>query len=56
MTVTLTATAIVTACETYHIRLAVADAADPIFDSGVFLKAGSFSSGTILFLKTTTVG
>lgn len=51
MTVTLTATATVTACETYHIRLAVADAADPIFDSGVFLKAGSFSSGTIPLFK-----
>jgi gliding motility-associated-like protein len=51
MTVTLTATASVTACETYHIRLAIADAADPIFDSGVFLKAGSFSSGTIPLFK-----
>lgn len=51
MTVTLTATVSVTACETYHIRLAVADAADPIFDSGVFLKAGSFSSGTIPLFK-----
>ncbi len=51
MTVTLTAYADVTPCETYHIRLAIADAADPIFDSGVFLKAGSFSSGTIPLVK-----
>ena len=54
MTVTLKATANVNSlktCETYHIRLAVADAADPIFDSGVFLKAGSFSSGTIPLFK-----
>ena len=40
--------------ETYHIRLAIADAADPIFDSGVFLKAGSFNSGTIPLVKNIT--
>ncbi len=51
MTYTLTAYAEVTPCETYHIRLSIADAADPIFDSGVFLKAGSFSSGTIPLIK-----
>jgi gliding motility-associated-like protein len=52
-TKTLTAIANVTPCESYHIRLAIADAADPIFDSGVFLKAGSFSSGTIPLVKNT---
>jgi len=51
MTKTITAVASVTPCQTYHIRLAVADAADPIFDSGVFLKAGSFNSGTIPLVK-----
>ncbi len=54
MTHTLTAVADVTPCETYHIRLSIADAADPIFDSGVFLKAGSFSSGTIPLVKNYT--
>ncbi len=54
MTRTLTAVAAVTPCETYHIRLAIADAADPIFDSGVFLKAGSFNSGTIPLVKNIT--
>ncbi len=54
MTYTLTAFAEVTPCETYHIRLSIADAADPIFDSGVFLKAGSFSSGTIPLVKNYT--
>lgn len=31
-------------CETYTIRLAIADVADGIYDSGVFLEAKSFSS------------
>ncbi len=32
-----------TAGETYHLKLAIADAGDYILDSGVFLQAGSFS-------------
>ncbi|MFO7790836.1 MAG: choice-of-anchor L domain-containing protein, partial [Bacteroidales bacterium] len=43
--VNLTAEAIVTACETYHIKLAIGDAGDSAFDSGVFIEAGSFTSG-----------
>jgi PKD repeat protein len=34
----------VTAGETYHMKIAVADAGDYIFDSGVFLKTGSLGS------------
>jgi len=30
--------------QTYHIKLAVADAGDPVLDSGVFLEAGAFAS------------
>jgi gliding motility-associated-like protein len=45
LTVTLTATKPVTACETYNIKLGVADVFDGIYDSAVFLKANSFSSG-----------
>lgn len=45
MTVTLTATKPVTACSTYHIKLAVADVVDASYDSAVFLKASSFTSG-----------
>lgn len=44
-TTLLTARAIVTACETYHIKLAIGDAGDHSLDSGVFLEAGSFTSG-----------
>lgn len=44
LTVVLTARAVVQCGETYHIKLAIADASDGSFDSGVFLEAGSFSS------------
>ncbi|UPT67315.1 MAG: choice-of-anchor L domain-containing protein [Sphingobacteriales bacterium JAD_PAG50586_3] len=43
-TVVLTARAQVICGETYHIKLAIADAGDGSYDSGVFLQAGSFSS------------
>lgn len=42
-----TAQAVVTPCETYHIRLAIADAGDGLYDSAVFLEAGSFSSPVV---------
>lgn len=32
--------------QTYHLRIAIADIADPIFDSGIFLQANSLSSKT----------
>ncbi len=40
----LVAKARVQPCQVYHIKLAIADATDGAFDSGVFLKAGSFTS------------
>jgi hypothetical protein len=43
-TTVLTAWANVIPCETYHIKLAIADGVDHIYDSGVFLEANSFSS------------
>lgn len=43
-TVVLTAEVVVTPCETYHIKIAIADAGDGALDSGVFLEAGSFSA------------
>lgn len=33
-------------CQTYHIKIAIADVTDGNYDSGVFLKAKSFSSPT----------
>ncbi|MFN4081690.1 MAG: choice-of-anchor L domain-containing protein, partial [Saprospiraceae bacterium] len=41
----LTAIAAVQPCQTYNIKLKVADVGDGIFDSAVFLRAGSFSAG-----------
>jgi len=43
-TTVLRAQAAVQPCQQYHIKLAVADAGDGVFDSGVFLEGGSFSS------------
>jgi gliding motility-associated-like protein len=34
-------------CQTYHMKLAVADASDQVLDTGVLIEAGSLSSNTI---------
>ncbi len=46
-TVRLTAVYPVQCGQTYHIKIAIADAGDGSFDSGVFLEAGSFSSNAV---------
>lgn len=46
-TTVLTALSAVTPCLTYHLKLAIADASDPGWDSGTFLKAGSLSSNSV---------
>ncbi len=46
-TVVLTALARVIPCTEYQIKLAIGDAGDGVYDSGVFLKANSFTSPQI---------
>ena len=47
LTVPLTASSAVVACQTYHLKMAIADGSDWSFDSGVFLAANSLSSNVI---------
>jgi len=44
-TTPLTATALVTQCETYHIKLAITDVGDGVYDSAVLIAERGFSSG-----------
>lgn len=46
-TTVLTAWALVIPCTPYHMKLAIADVQDGLWDSGVFLEANSFSSPQI---------
>ena len=46
-TVILQALAAVIPCSTYHLKLAIADGGDSVYDSGVFIKAGSLTSNAI---------
>ncbi len=51
-TVVLTAWARVVPCTQYHIKLAIGDVGDGIYDSGVFLEANSFTSPRVLITPT----
>lgn len=42
-----TAMAVVTPCQSYTIKLAIADVFDNVYDSGVFLEAKSFGTGSL---------
>lgn len=44
LTTTLQAIAHVVACDTYHLKIGIADGTDHSYDSGVFLEAGSLTS------------
>jgi hypothetical protein len=41
----------VTPLDTYHFRIAIADVSDGIYDSGVFIKKGSFCGNTALIFS-----
>ena len=47
-TVTMTAKLLLTACDTFHIKLAIADGEDILLNSYVFLEAKSFGSPNII--------
>ncbi|MFM9051117.1 MAG: choice-of-anchor L domain-containing protein [Bacteroidota bacterium] len=47
-TVPLIAQAIVVPCQTYHLRISIADAGDGEWDSSVFFEAGSLSSTPVV--------
>ena len=54
-TVVLTAIAPVTPCETYRLKLAVADAVDTALDSGVFIEARSLAVDIVTVTASTTL-
>ena len=56
LTTVLTAGSSVCPCETYHIKLAVQDFCDGLFDSGVFLEQNSFSSNGINSVSIMALG
>ncbi|PTS87314.1 hypothetical protein DBR27_24600, partial [Flavobacterium sp. HMWF030] len=54
-TVVLTATYPVTAGQNYKIKMAIADASDQKYDAGVFLKAKSFATNTLVITNPASV-
>ncbi len=56
LTTVLTAIAAVQCGQTYHIKLAIADAGDTAYDSAVFLEGGSFGSEGVEVDITTVTG
>ncbi len=47
LTTVMTAWTLVTPCMSYHFKAAVGDAGDANYDSGVFIKAGSFTTNAV---------
>jgi len=54
-TVVLTAAAAVQPCQTYHLKIAIADVQDKSFDSGVFLEAESLKSDPLVIIPFTPI-
>ena len=53
LTTVLQAIAAVSPCDTYHLKLAIADASDDAYDSGVFIEGGSLTSATTTAVTAT---
>jgi len=51
-TTVLSAEAVILACQTYHMKLAIANVGDNAYDSGIFLEEGSFYSPQVTIVKT----
>jgi gliding motility-associated-like protein len=55
-TVPMVAYHAVTPCNTYHLKMTIADAGNYLYDSGVFIEAGSLKTNTYHFIKTDSIG
>lgn len=56
LTKVFTAKAATVPCQQYHFKLAIADGGDWIYDSGVFLEAGSFTSNAVVIGASSVLG
>ena len=54
-TVPLTASINITPCQTYHLKLVIADAGDALYDSGVFIEQNSVSCATSPTISTGSI-
>jgi gliding motility-associated-like protein len=55
-TTKLTAQRAITPCNTYHMKMAVADAGNGVYDSGVFIEAGSLTTPSITGANAVCIG
>jgi len=55
-TTKLTAFHSVTPCDTYHLKLSICDAGNAIYDSGVFIEAGSLKTNSFAFNHSDMLG
>jgi gliding motility-associated-like protein len=46
----------VTPCNTYHLKIAICDAGNRLYDSGVFIEAGSLKTNTYSFDHSDSIG
>ena len=46
----------VTPCDTYHLKMAVCDAGNKLYDSGVFIEAGSLKTNSFRFNSADSIG